>query len=447
MDYPARMSDPQPAMLSFDQARAQLEAGAASILGAAPEIARNAMLPTVELVRSKTHAEIAFKQLGPTDFFPLVATVSPYFRELRKLRSGFSSVSFEGDLFFDFTRRRATEKKEELLPAIAIELKWDSRKGGGTVSFERDGFLVQEEVNALLEIVRKLGIREVATQTAKPEEALAQLGAVVFHASADFGEDRIAGYEGVKREVQETVVMPLLHPELFIAVTSLARTRPGSSVPRAVLFEGPPGTGKTTMARIMASASNLPLVYVPLESIMSKWVGDSEKRLDAIFDLSGTLGKSIVFLDEIDAFAGSRDKGDMPEYTRRLLSVMLRQIQGLVDTSGVVVIGATNRKDDLDPALLSRFTRSIFFPLPNAEERAAIIGYYAKHLTSEERAALAGVAEGRSGREIEDGCGTAERMWATDLVLQRTAAASAPPAERYAAAFRLKFAPRRASVA
>ena len=435
------MADPAPVLLPFDQARAQLEAGAAAILGSAPEAARNALLPTLDLRRGKTRAEITFKQLGPTDFFPLVEVVSPYFKDLRRLRSGYCSGAFEADLYYEFARRRAVEKKEDLPPPVNIELKWDTRKGTGAVSFEREGFFVQEEVNALLEIVKKLGVREMAS-AAGPEEALTQLGAVVFHASPDFGEDRIAGYEGVRREVRETIVMPLLHPDLFTAVTSLARTRPGASVPRAVLFEGPPGTGKTTMARVMASASGLPLVYVPLESIMSKWVGDSEKRLDTIFDLAGTLGKSIVFLDEIDAFAGSRDKGDMPEYTRRILSVMLRQMQGLVEAKGVVVIGATNRKDDLDPALLSRFTRSIYFPLPNPSEREAIIAYYAKHLTAEERTGLAHLCEGRAGREIEDGCGTAERMWATELVMSRATAATPPPATRYAEAFRLKFATR-----
>jgi SpoVK/Ycf46/Vps4 family AAA+-type ATPase len=118
---------------------------------------------------------------------------------------------------------------------------------------------------------------------------------------------------------------------------------------------------------------------------------------------------------------------------------MLRQMQGLVDTSGTVIIGATNRKDDLDAALLSRFTRSIYFPLPNEGERAAIIGYYAKHLAQEELASLSRLCEGRAGREIEDGCGTAERMWATELVMSGSTRASAPPVDRYAGAFRLKF--------
>src|SRR5262245_65191327 len=138
------MSEPTVASLSFDQARAQLEAGAAAILNGVPEAGRNALLPTLELRRGKTRAELAFKQLAPPDFFTLLGILGPYFKELRKLRNGYSSASFEADLYYDFTRRRAVEKKEELPAPLNVDFKWEQRKGNGTIAFEREGFLLQE---------------------------------------------------------------------------------------------------------------------------------------------------------------------------------------------------------------------------------------------------------------------------------------------------------------
>ena len=109
-----------------------------------------------------------------------------------------------------------------------------------------------------------------------------------------------------------------------------------------------------------------------------------------------------------------------------------------MDRSNVVVIGATNRKDDLDPALLSRFDLFVRFPLPNASERAKILGYYAKHLSQSDIEALATLSDGRAGRELEDACGVAERMWASQIIASN-ASVTPPPLGTYLAAFRLKF--------
>ena len=440
-------------LLPFDTARQQLESTCAQILKSIPEEARNAALPAVSLKRGKTSVEIAFADLPRTSVFTMIEVLAPYFRALNDLKKGYPGLSFSCDLYSDFDRRRnerertrtlgkaeAAEPPPELPPPLDFSCRFDM-KGAGLLTFEKAGDLAQEEINAIVDLVKKLAAREVkASAAADPAARLEEMGAVVFAESADFHESRIAGYESTKRDIKDSVILPLLNPQVFEQVTTMARTKGGTSVPRAVLFEGPPGTGKTTMARVIANTSKLPLVYVPIESIMSKWYGESEKRLDAIFDAAGAFPKSLVFLDEIDAFAGSREQGGMHEGTRRILSVLLRQLQGLVDTSNVVVIGATNRKADLDPALLSRFTLSIHFPLPNLEERAAIIGYYAKHLGSTERAHLGEIANGRSGRELEDACGVAERLWASDLVQQgRTDHVTAPPLASYEEAFRLKF--------
>jgi hypothetical protein len=423
--------------LTFEQLQQQVEAGAAATLGRTSAAERNLALPSVTLKKGATRVECSVQSLVSGDVMQIVEVLGGCFRSLDNLRVGFGACSFNGDLVSAFDRRRA-ERKDAIddLPApVKVEL-WVGRDGrAGRFAFEKAGAFVEEEVSAFLQVLAKLAAR--AGASGDPRAALTSLGAVLFEADPAITEARIAGYEGTKREVRESVVLPILHPDVFQAVTGLARANGGSSVPRAVLFEGPPGTGKTTMARIIGAQSGVPLVYVPVESIMSKWYGDSEKRLDSIFDAAARLGRSIVFLDEIDAFAGSREQG-MHEATRRVLSVLLRQLQGLVESRSVVVIGATNRKQDLDPALLSRFDRAIPFPLPDPAERAAILGAYAHHLDVEERIALARRCEGRSGREIEDGCGVAERMWASDLIA-RGAAPSAPPVEVYTRAFELKF--------
>jgi len=167
----------------------------------------------------------------------------------------------------------------------------------------------------------------------------------------------------------------------------------------------------------IAGEVKVPLVYVPIESIMSKWYGQSSQNLAQIFEAADEMGGAIIFLDEIDALAPSREQ-NMFEATRRVLSVLLRKLDGLDSASSTLTIGATNRMMDLDHALISRFDQTIHFPLPNAKERAAIFGNYAMHLGEEELAEISEMCDGLSGRTIKDICEFAERRWARMLIVK-----------------------------
>lgn len=185
--------------------------------------------------------------------------------------------------------------------------------------------------------------------------------------------------------------------------------------PKCVLFEGPPGCGKTTSAKIISQQVDIPLVYMPLEAIMSKYYGESESRLAEIFEAAGALGSVILFIDEIDSLATSREAG-LHEATRRILSTLLRKIDSFESDGEVLVICATNRKKDLDPALVSRLDLSIRFDLPDATTRAQIFQRYAKHLTDSELKQLGEMAVHLSGRDISDICKDAERKWASKYI-------------------------------
>ncbi|MCE3215692.1 hypothetical protein HAX54_003208, partial [Datura stramonium] len=195
-------------------------------------------------------------------------------------------------------------------------------------------------------------------------------------------------------------------------------------------------TGKTSCARVIANQAGVPLLYVPLEIIMSKYYGESERLLGKVFSLANDLPNgAIVFLDEVDSFATARD-GETHEATRRLLSVLLRQIDGFEQEKKVVVVAATNRKQDLDPALISRFDSMITFPLPDQQTRQEIAEQYAKHLTDSELSEFARATEGLSGRDMRDVCQQAERHWASKIIRgqapkEEGSGGSLPPLQDY----------------
>lgn len=313
-------------------------------------------------------------------------------------------------------------KTENILDNIKIEFIGISANFRTEIS--KKGGLTQEEINLVIELF-KTAYSQIKDD---PAIRLRQLGSTIYSDNGDLDWSYIAGYDEVKRKIRESIIMPMANPKIYDSIAKLTRRTFESNRPRAILFEGPPGVGKTTIARIIAGEVNVPLVYVPIESIMSKWYGQSSQNLSQIFDACEDIGGSILFFDEIDSLATSRDQ-NMFEATRRILSVLLRRLDGMDSVSNTITIGATNRKNDLDNALISRFDQAIHFPLPDEKERAAIFGNYATHLGAEELDILGKSGEMLSGRNIRDICEFAERRWARKVIVKNLPAA--PPAFEY----------------
>ncbi|KAJ1928918.1 TAT-binding protein-like protein 7, AAA ATPase [Tieghemiomyces parasiticus] len=182
----------------------------------------------------------------------------------------------------------------------------------------------------------------------------------------------VGGLDHYVRSLKEMVMLPLLYPELYAQF--------GISPPRGVLFHGPPGTGKTLMARALAHSCSTDTQSVAFfmrkgADCLSKWVGETERQLRVLFEQARAWQPSIIFFDEIDGIAPVRSsKADQTHAS--IVSTLLALMDGLDGRGQVVVIGATNRIDAVDPALRrpGRFDREFYFPLPNAAARRAILG-------------------------------------------------------------------------
>ncbi|XP_057513919.1 uncharacterized protein LOC130795729 isoform X1 [Actinidia eriantha] len=303
------------------------------------------------------------------------------------------------------------------------------------IEFIKRGSFSSKELDALVSVLQLAGqnrifdrkSREGTMQKPSAEKSVSSLEAMgvriyglnepnLSYSKAEISWDNIAGYNQQKRDIEDTILLALQSPEVYDDIARGTRCKFETNRPRAVLFEGPPGTGKTSCARVIANQAGVPLLYVPLEVVMSKYYGESERLLGKVFSLANEMPDgAIIFLDEVDSFAVARDS-EMHEATRRILSVLLRQIDGFEQEKKVVVIAATNRKQDLDPALISRFDSMITFGLPDQQTRQEILAQYAKHLTKSELVEFAKVTEQMSGRDIRDVCQQAERRWASKII-------------------------------
>jgi ATP-dependent 26S proteasome regulatory subunit len=181
----------------------------------------------------------------------------------------------------------------------------------------------------------------------------------------NFGD--VGGMESVKKEIELKIIKPLMHPELYKAY--------GKKIGGGILLYGPPGCGKTYLAKATAGQVNARFINVSLNDILDMWIGNSEKNLHEIFDLARANAPCVLFIDEIDALGASRS--DMKQSAgRHLINQFLQELDGISNNNeGVLILGATNTPWNLDPAFRrpGRFDRIVFVPPPDEVTRESIL--------------------------------------------------------------------------
>jgi transitional endoplasmic reticulum ATPase len=224
------------------------------------------------------------------------------------------------------------------------------------------------------------------TQIKVNEEAAAQAGA----AASTISYEDIGGLKEQLQNVREMIELPLKHPELF--------DRLGIDPPKGVLLHGPPGTGKTMIAKAVANEAGAQFYTINGPEIMSKFYGQSEENLRKTFEEAEKNAPSIIFIDEMDAIAPKRDEVQ-GEVERRVVSQMLTLMDGLKGRGKIIVIGATNRPDSVDPALRrpGRFDREIEIGVPDKEGRLEILQIQTRNMPKAEDVDLEDLATGTYG--------------------------------------------------
>lgn len=197
-------------------------------------------------------------------------------------------------------------------------------------------------------------------------ERRAEAEELIVAESPDVRFENVVGLSDVKERIKESVIHPIAHPEMYEQLNV--------TPPKGILFYGPPGCGKTFLAKAAATEGNATFISLDVSDVMDKYVGESEKKVREVFELAREKQRAIVFIDEIDAVATSRDQSS-EGYERRLVNELLSQMDGVsTGDDGILVLAATNRPWEIDRALLrgKRFTDSVFIPHPDFDARKAL---------------------------------------------------------------------------
>ncbi|XP_010279627.1 PREDICTED: katanin p60 ATPase-containing subunit A-like 2 isoform X2 [Nelumbo nucifera] len=236
----------------------------------------------------------------------------------------------------------------------------------------------------------------------------------IIRGSPDVKWESIKGLENAKRLLKEAVVMPIKYPKYFTGLLSPWK---------GILLFGPPGTGKTMLAKAVATECKTTFFNISASSVVSKWRGDSEKLVKVLFELARHHAPSTIFLDEIDAIISQRGEGRSEhEASRRLKTELLIQMDGLMRTDELVfVLAATNLPWELDAAMLRRLEKRILVPLPEPEARRAMFEELLPSVVGEDELSydlLVERTEGYSGSDIRLVCKEAAMQPLRRLMIQ-----------------------------
>ncbi|MFX0034210.1 MAG: AAA family ATPase [Candidatus Hermodarchaeota archaeon] len=237
--------------------------------------------------------------------------------------------------------------------------------------------------------------------SSEEQELIDMISGTIVTESPNVKWNDIAGLESVKQALREAIVLPIAKPELFTGAR-----KPWSGI----LLFGPPGCGKTLLAKAAATECKATFFSASSADLLSKWLGESEKLISSLFKVARLKAPSLIFMDEIDSVATKRGEGSESGGERRVKTQLLSEIQGLKSTHDkpLLVLGATNRPWDIDNAMLSRFEKRVHVPLPDLKARIGIFKIHTEgvntSLTVEDYVELGVRTEGYSGRDIANVC-------------------------------------------
>ncbi|ORY83609.1 40 kDa putative membrane-spanning ATPase [Protomyces lactucae-debilis] len=246
---------------------------------------------------------------------------------------------------------------------------------------------------------------------------------VVFASDIKINFDDIGGLDDIVDDLKESVILPLTYPELFASSSALL------GAPKGVLLWGPPGCGKTMLAKALASSSGATFINMQISTLTDKWFGESNKLVNALFSLARKLQPSIIFIDEIDAFLREREKNDH-EAMAMIKAEFMSLWDGMATESDtrIIVLGATNRPNDIDSAILRRMPKRFHVQLPDASQRRKILELVLRESKLEDDFAMDRVVlatAGMSGSAIKELCRAASMRPVREFIRKNGVSAAA----------------------